>query len=220
LKLDYILVLKKFFNNLNNIKHNGCFFHFLKNIRKYLIKNGFTKKENETHYKYIITNVYKLPFKNNIDKNIYREINKICKKNKKYNEFKEYFTEQWIPYFKNKILVLKDIDIKFRTNNSIENFNRYFRYNIKIKENMNLMSYVDNLLAFNNQQIKYFKENINKNPKTISNENINKIIDNINEEEIILKEIEAEYDNQISNTNNNYNISNDTDDNICIIETI
>ena len=64
---------------------------------------------------------------------------------------------------------------------------------------MNLMSYVDNLLAFNNQQIKYFKENINKNPKTISNENINKIIDNIKEEEIILKEIEAEYDNQFSN---------------------
>ena len=61
---------KNIFNNLNNIKHNGCFFLFLKNIRKYLIKNGFTKKENETHYKYIITNVYKLPFKNNIDKSI------------------------------------------------------------------------------------------------------------------------------------------------------
>ena len=35
---------------LNDIKHNGCFFHFLKNIRTFLMKNGFTKKENEKHY--------------------------------------------------------------------------------------------------------------------------------------------------------------------------
>ena len=38
--------------------------------------------------------------------------------------------------------------------------------------------------------------------------------------EIYSKEREAEYDNKISNTNNNYNISNDIDNNISIIETI
>ena len=35
---------KNVFDMLPDIKHNGCFFHFLKNIRKWLMKNGFTKK--------------------------------------------------------------------------------------------------------------------------------------------------------------------------------
>ena len=38
------------FNNIPDIKHNGCLFHYLKNIRKFLIKNGYTKKINKTHY--------------------------------------------------------------------------------------------------------------------------------------------------------------------------
>ena len=35
----------KVFNSDNNIRHIGCYFHYLQNIRKYLQKNGFTTKK-------------------------------------------------------------------------------------------------------------------------------------------------------------------------------
>ena len=44
---------KNVFNKLENLKHKGCFFHYMKNIRKFLIKNGFTKKINMDKYNYI-----------------------------------------------------------------------------------------------------------------------------------------------------------------------
>ena len=78
---------KKCFDFLPDLKHYGCFFHYMKNIYKYLLKNKYTTKENKKHYKYIIKKVYELPFKTNIDKNINKEIKKICKKDKFYNEF-------------------------------------------------------------------------------------------------------------------------------------
>ena len=37
---------QKIFKDLNNLNHKGCFFHYLKNIRKYLVKNGFTTKKD------------------------------------------------------------------------------------------------------------------------------------------------------------------------------
>ena len=65
---------------------------------------------------------------------------------------------------------------------------------MKIKENMNLMSFVDNLLNFSDEQIKFFKENINTNPKIIKNKNIKNSKDYINEENIILKELEVDFE--------------------------
>ena len=44
------------------------------------MKNGFTKKENERHYNYLMNKIYSLPFKSNINKNIDKGIKKICKK--------------------------------------------------------------------------------------------------------------------------------------------
>ena len=82
------------FNIIPNLKHNGCFFHYLKNIRKYLIKNGYTKKANEKHYDYIIKSVYKLPFISNIDKNIKNEIKNICDVDPFYKDFENYFNKQ------------------------------------------------------------------------------------------------------------------------------
>ena len=62
----------------------------MKNIRKYLIKNGYTKKIKKK-YKYIIKNCYNLPFKKNINKNISKEIKNIFGKRKDYKEFETYF---------------------------------------------------------------------------------------------------------------------------------
>ena len=54
---------KNIFNQIENLQHKGCFFHYLKNICKYLIKNGFTAEKNKDFYKYIIDNCYRLQLK-------------------------------------------------------------------------------------------------------------------------------------------------------------
>ena len=92
----------------------------MKNIYKYLLKNKYTVKSNKSHYNYIIKRVYELPFKLNIEKNIDKEIKKICKENIFYKEFFNYFLAEWSKYFKDKSLVLNDVHIKVRTNNSLK----------------------------------------------------------------------------------------------------
>lgn len=149
------------------------------------MKNGFTKKENERHYKYLMNKVYNLPFKSNINKTIDKEIKMICKKNKIYKDFGKYLITQWSPYFKDNILVLRNIDIKFRTNNSIENFNKFFKLNVKMKDNMHLLEYLDNLIEFSKNQIEFFKDNINKKSKFK-----NETVDVNDESNLILEEIE------------------------------
>ena len=92
-EIALITAFKKTFDFIPNLKHNGCFFHYMKNIYKYLAKNTYTVKNNKSHYDYIIKNVYKLPFKLNIEKNIDKEIKKICKKNSFYKDFCQYFLD-------------------------------------------------------------------------------------------------------------------------------
>jgi len=123
----------KVFNFIKNIKHNGCFYHYMANIRKYLVQNSYTTTDNIPKYDYIISNIYYLPFKKNIQNNINKEIDKICKKNKFYKKFNDYLKSQWSFYFENQSLVLREGNVKFRTNNSLENFNRYFKNNINMK---------------------------------------------------------------------------------------
>ena len=65
----------------------------MKNIYKYLLKNKYTTKENKKYYNYIIKKVYELPFKDKTDKIIDKEIKNICKKNKFYKDFQNYFIE-------------------------------------------------------------------------------------------------------------------------------
>lgn len=43
----------KVFNFIKNIKYVGCFFHFLKNIRKYLFSQGFNKKDKKENLNYV-----------------------------------------------------------------------------------------------------------------------------------------------------------------------
>ena len=55
---DFEIALFKAFNEVfneeNEIKHIGCYFHYLQNIRKYLQKNGLTAKKNIEYYNSII----------------------------------------------------------------------------------------------------------------------------------------------------------------------
>lgn len=79
---DYALytAFSDVFNFINPLKHVGCFFHYLSNIRKYLQQNGFTDINHEQDYDYIIKESYKLPLIKNINLNIDKEIDKITEK--------------------------------------------------------------------------------------------------------------------------------------------
>lgn len=81
---NFEIVLFKAFGEtfyfIENLHYYGYFFHYLKNIRKFLIQNGYTTKANKTKYDYIIKNCYKLPFIEDINKNIDKKLNKYLKK--------------------------------------------------------------------------------------------------------------------------------------------
>ena len=57
-------------NKYDNITHYGCFFHYLKNIRKQLVKLGFGTDANKNIYNDVIKFCYELPFSENIENNI------------------------------------------------------------------------------------------------------------------------------------------------------
>ena len=50
------------FNEEKNIKHIGGYFHYLRNIRKYLEKNGLTSNKNIEYYHSLINIKKSLPF--------------------------------------------------------------------------------------------------------------------------------------------------------------
>ena len=192
---------KETFDFKDDVKHNRCFFHYLKNIRKYLIKNGFGRKEQNNNYQYIIKECYKLPFIENINKNIVNSMIKICKKNILFKDFNKYFINQWSEYFINKTLCLKDINIKFRTNNSLENFNRIFKHKMGNKGEIELVNYVDSFIDITKGQINFFLKIIKKPHKSISKNKFQKdnnsdMKDNEeNSEEDIFDELESSSDN-------------------------
>ena len=101
---------------------------------------------------YLIAEVYKLPFKKKINKTLDKDIDKICKKNELYED-----------------LILKDIDKKIRTNNSLENFNRIFKNLLSKKSNIELVIYVDNLIEITQDVKEFYISQINKKSKKISN---------------------------------------------------
>lgn len=85
---DFEIALISAFNEVflsrkTNITHYGCYFHFLKNCRKKLVKEGFGTKDNEA-YDTAIQFTSSLPFKKNIEKNYNSIINKFFQKKKIY----------------------------------------------------------------------------------------------------------------------------------------
>ena len=203
---DFEIALFKAFNEVfneeNEIKHIGCYFHYLQNIRKYLQKNGLTAKKNIAYYNSIINICKSLPFmklklskissyikeKANIPKNI-------------LDDFILYFEEQWLSYFKDGSLQLDEINIKFRTNNSLENFNRRLKSNFHSRKNINIINFIDILVDEVQNHEAYL---IEENRKPLAAISINKLKGKSLEKdeskniyyESISKEI-LEYDNSI-----------------------
>lgn len=170
-------------------------FSFFKKYKKIFYTKWIYNKKNKDKYNYIINNVYKLPFIDNINKIIDKEVNKLFKKISEYSIFNKYFLSTWSKYFKNGSLCLKNVNIKIRTNNSLENFNRRFKNLFIKKNNIEPIIYVDNLIAIAFENKDFYLNQINKKSKFISKNKIYKINKNyydLNKEEqnVLFKELE------------------------------
>ena len=85
-------------------------------------------------------------------------------KNKIYKPFLEYINNQWIEFFENKILCLDKVNIKFRTTNSLENFNRVLKNEFDHKGEIDNIIYIDTLTTLYKEQNEYFEKEIKKQP--------------------------------------------------------
>ena len=76
-----------------------------------------------------------LPCKNIDIADIKKKMNENIKQNDDELEyFMIYFNDNWLKYFKDGILIFKSINIKFRPNNCLENFNGILKRYINTKK--------------------------------------------------------------------------------------
>ena len=153
----------KIFNKNKNIKHIGCYFHYIQNIRKYMQSNHLATSEKKNIYNNMMNICKQLPF---IKINYKKIINYIKDKSiMNYDDlenFISYFEHTWINFFKDGTLNLDDTNIKFRTNNSLERFNRTLKEFFGKKKNISLKYYIDILIEEVNSHEEYL---INENKK-------------------------------------------------------
>ena len=132
------------FNKYNNLRHIGCYFHFLQNIRKFLQKNNFTTLKNKNLYNIVINFCKSLPFLNLNENKIKRKMEDAFKNYKsELSGFISYFNENWLRYFIDGTLNLNGINVKFRTNNCLENFNRILKRYFNMKKNIPMITFID-----------------------------------------------------------------------------
>lgn len=153
------------FNKNKTIKQIGCYFHYINNIRKYLQSKGFTKDINKKKLDVVLYTIKDLPFLKLKGKDIEEYLKDNTKKFKtELEEFYLYFKSTWIKYFNNGVLWLNDINIKFRTNNCLESYNKQLKRSINNKKNCNIIIFIDNLI---DEVINHEEELITENKKTI-----------------------------------------------------
>ena len=80
------------------------------------------------------------------------------------NILKDYLNKQWKEYFINKSLELNKIEVKFRTNNVIENYNKRFKEMIGMNANMQSSIFIDNITNDILHHIECIRNIENKNP--------------------------------------------------------
>ena len=148
-----------FSKEIKDLKHIGCYYHYIFNIINHLnslglrktIKKEPHKKNNDSLNKtkdyFILLNFTRdLPFIPNINKIIKTKINKFktkYKKNKVYLDFINYCVKQWLLYFERSDLNLNNIHIKIRTNNSLENYYNNFQNNFNKKGKQEAFIFLD-----------------------------------------------------------------------------
>ena len=142
------------------------------------------------------------------------------------NILKDYLNKQWKEYFINKSLELNKIEVKFRTNNTIENYNKSFKEMIGMNANMQSSIFIDNITNDILHHIECIRNIENKNPhKNKSKYSIKKENEIINIDELkdsslndlindILNEDNSNFDNDEKNKSNLQNSTQKDKNNI------
>ena len=146
-----------------NLKHIGCFYHYMNNIEKKLRAIGYGEKKNKILHDEIIKFFGSLPFKKDVNKKIKDYVISFKKTYPLNDEFYNYFFDNWIPFFEQKVLSLNNINIKIRTNNSLENFNKILKKQFFKKGAQEPFLFLDVIM---NEVIKHEGFINNKNSKT------------------------------------------------------
>ena len=114
-----------------NIRHVGCLFHYVKNIRLYLSKLGLYNKNTTQLSNELLKELTTIPFKYQIDNKIFDKIFRIFEEKNSDNEFiylyikfKQYYKDNWIQHLKSGSLNYIYLSKKERSNSYIENYNR------------------------------------------------------------------------------------------------
>ena len=114
-----------------NIRHVGCLFHYVKNIRLNLSKLGLYNKNTIQLSNELLKELTTIPFKYQIDNKIFDKIFRIFEEKNSDNEFihlyikfKQYYKDNWIQHLKSGSLNYIYLSKKERSNSCIENYNR------------------------------------------------------------------------------------------------
>ena len=143
-EIGLYMAFQTVFNKDNNLRHIGCYFHFLQNIRKFSQKNNFTTLKNKNLYNIVINFCKSLPFLNLNENKIKRKMEDVFKNYKsELSGFISYFNENWLRYFIDGTLNLNGIYVKFRTNNCLDNFNRILKRYFNMKKNIPMITFID-----------------------------------------------------------------------------
>ena len=149
-----------------NLKHIGCFYHYMHNIENKLRAIGYGEKKNKLIHDEIIKFFGSLPFKKDVNKKIKDYVLNYKKTYPLKEELFNYFFNQWIPFFEKNVLSLNNINIKIRTNNSLENFSKLLKKQFLKKGAQEPYIFLDVIM---NEVVKHEAYINNINSKTFNN---------------------------------------------------
>ena len=143
-----------------------------------------------------------IPFIIDINIKCEKEFKNFMNKYPHYEDFYKYYNKQWIPILKNKILNLKNRDIKIRTNNTLENFNKIFQQSFIKKGCQEPVIFLESIMSeVYNHEIYINKLNSKKINNISNSKKLNKTHKTNSNNNFEIKEIIEEIEN---NTQNNF----------------
>ena len=147
----------------------------MRNIRSY----GLYKKEDEQLSDKIINklSLLAIKYKGNLEY-LKKKLNQYTRKYTKYENFiNNYFIKEKYKYFEDNSLNYDLVPINFRTNNFLENYNRYIKFKLGEKRIVNWISFLHFIKEESDRSINKLINNNNSNLIIHSDEINNKNLD-------------------------------------------
>ena len=140
-EIALVNVVKKYFPNSLRI---SCLFHFKQDLMRNIRSYGLYKKDDKKLSDKIIKKLTKLTIKYKGDINyVKNKLVYIISKYSKYeNYINNYFVKEKLKYFEDNSLNYHLIPEKLRTNNFLENYNRYIKKKLGEKRIINWINFI------------------------------------------------------------------------------